>query len=115
MPYTYEFTDLGVVIITTRGAPSIEDRQRVVDLIAADPAFRPELKVLSDRRHAEEVSTTGRVQSGLALLERVGVSMCAIVVSGAAEYGMGRLAAAKRANVHDVPEYVPLAQIGETK
>jgi len=78
------------------GPLRLEEIEQTVEALLADPAFRPGLRILSDHSRLQESASTELVMQVLPLLkrlaERLGTFKCALIVSGDASYGMGRMA-----------------------
>ena len=86
------------VTIRVDGPTTYEDWESSIRTVLADPQYRPGFDFLSDRRTADPPPTIDMVRRAVGFFElnrpRFGDCRWALVVSGPAAYGMGRMAEA---------------------
>lgn len=84
-----------LVTVTVSDRVSYEEWEVMIQAVLADPAYQPGFDFLSDRRTANPPPTIDAIRRGMAFFEihREKLSNCrwALVVAGAAAYGMGRM------------------------
>jgi hypothetical protein len=86
------------VTIRVDGPTSYQDWEDSIRAVLADPQFQPGFDFLSDRRSADPPPTIDMVRRAVGFFElnrrQFGTCRWALVVSGPAAYGMGRMAEA---------------------
>ena len=86
----------GIVRLHYAEAPDWPDMNRVLDALLKDPEHQPGMGILADRGDIETPQTVGYVRHVILYVrkheQQFGDARWALVVRGAAPYGMGRMA-----------------------
>ena len=99
MGLTYSI-DLECHLVTLTGArvPDFDEWNATMRRLLADPDFQPGFDFLTDRRMAEAAPTADYLRRAVSFLDlnrkRLGHCRWALVVTGPAAFGMGRMAEA---------------------
>ena len=96
MPVTYHYHPDDVVVVTFHDPVAFEEWEHAIEAALADPAYSPNVRVLSDRRGVKAPEPAFTQQVVAAFNRRPNVFAChpvAILVSGqqSAAFGMGRM------------------------
>jgi hypothetical protein len=87
--------ELGIVVVTTTGAPTNEEQQAFYRRLGADVALPRPLRLLDDRRGLTRTADTQQVRRSSELAAELGTQLegarIAVVVPRAAAYGMARM------------------------
>ena len=95
MPIAWKI-EQACIFMESTDPSTLHEWKAAVDAALEDPAFRPGMPVVHDARRLFRVPTPDEARERVAFLRARGreaqVARWAIVVSGSAQYGMGRLA-----------------------